>query len=191
MNIFTFHNVPLFYRLIDTFCGDIGVMWIKKASDPSVVSIFLPRRDVPTALFIEDIYPDAKEATHGSLEGLCDQIRNYMGGSNIDFSLSLLDLDLCYGFQRRVLLEARKIPRGKVIPYGKLAERINAPRAARAVGTALAKNPFSLVLPCHKVIRASGDIGNFGSGPEMKKTLLRFEGVKISEEGRIDKQFFW
>ena len=191
MNMFTFHDDPLFYRLVETSCGDVGVLWIKKGSDPSVVSIFLPRQSISTDTFIADIYPDADEKTHGNLEGLCDQIRRYMDGADVDLPLSLLDLDLCYDFQRRVLLKAKEIPRGKVIPYGKLAERIYAPRAARAVGTALAKNPFSLILPCHKVVRASGDIGNFGSGPEMKRTLLRLEGVEVSDEGRVGSSFFW
>lgn len=191
MNRYTFHDVTLFYQLIETSYGDVGVLWIKKGSVPSVVSIFLPRQDVSTAVFVEGLYPDAEEATHDNLEGLCDQIRRYIEGADVDFSLSFLNLDLCYDFQRRVLLKAKEIPRGKVIPYGKLAERIHAPRASRAVGTALAKNPFSLILPCHKVVRASGDIGNFGSGPEMKKTLLRLEGVEVSEEGKVDRRFFW
>jgi len=169
----------------------MGVLWMKKGAEPSVVSIFLPRKELSMAGFIENLYPDAGEHNHGNLEGLCDQIRRYMEGVDIDFSLAFLDLDLCYNFQKRVLLKAKEIPRGRVIPYGKLAERISASGAARAVGTALARNPFSLILPCHKVIRASGQIGNFGSGPAMKRALLRLEGVEVSEEGKIDRRFFW
>ena len=191
VNRFHFNDASLFYRLVETFCGDMGVLWMKKGAEPSVVSIFLPRKGLPMAGFIENLYPGAEDGAHRKLEGLCDQLRRYMEGVDIDFSLALLDMDLCYDFQKRVLLKAKKIPRGKVIPYGKLAEGINAPGAARAVGTALAKNPFSLILPCHKVVRASGQIGNFGSGPEMKRTLLRLEGVEVSEEGKIDRRFFW
>ncbi len=191
MNKFHFNDVSLFYQLVETPCGDMGVLWMKKGADPSVVSIFLPRKELPMAGFIENLYPDAKEGAHINLKGLCDQLRRYMEGVDLDFSPALLDMDLCYDFQKRVLLKAKEIPRGKVIPYGKLAERINAPGAARAVGTALAKNPFPIILPCHRVVRASGYIGNFGSGPEMKRTLLRLEGVEVSEKGKIDRRFFW
>ena len=191
MNRFAFHDLQLFYRLVKTHCGDVGVLWVNKGSEPSVVSIFLPRPDVSMDTFITDIYPGAAARDHRGMTGLCDRIGRYMAGEDIDLPVSLLDLDLCYEFQRRVLLKAREIPRGRVIPYGRLAQRIGAPRAARAVGTAMAKNPFPLVLPCHKVIRASGDVGNFGSGPIMKRTLLGIEGVDVSDEGRVDGRFFW
>lgn len=191
MNRFDFHDRVLFYRLAATSCGDVGVLWTARGIDPSVVSIFLPRPEGPTDAFITDIYPGVEERDHRGLTGLCDRLGRSMAGEDVELPVSLLDLDLCYDFQRRVLLKAKEIPRGMVIPYGRLAQRIGAPRAARAVGTALARNPFSLVLPCHRVVRASGDIGNFGGGPKMKETLLRIEGVEVSNEGRVDRRFFW
>jgi methylated-DNA-[protein]-cysteine S-methyltransferase len=192
MNKFTFDDsVALFYRLVEIPCGDVGILWTDGDSNPTVVSIILPRRNNSTALFINVLYPDAKEATHENLEELCDRINRYAKGEDVDFPLSLPDLDLCYDFQLRVLLKIKELPRGRVVSYGGLAEKIGAPRAARAVGTALAKNPFPLIFPCHRVVRASGYIGNFGSGPDMKKKLLRFEGVEVSDEGMIDRRFFW
>ena len=187
MDKFTFDGVALFYRLIETTCGDVGVLWTDGDSNPSVVGIVLPRQNIATALFVKTLYPDAKEATHENLEDLCDCIYRYTKGEDVDFPLSLLDLDLCYNFQLRVLLKLKEVPRGRVISYGRLAEKIHAPRAARAVGTAVAKNPFPLIFPCHRVVRASGHIGNFGSGPDMKKNLLRLEGVEVSDKRRIDR----
>jgi O-6-methylguanine DNA methyltransferase len=81
-------------------------------------------------------------------------------------------------FRRRVLLETCAIPPGETRSYAWLAERVGHPGAARAVGTALARNPLPLVVPCHRVVRADGRIGHYGcGGPAAKRALLAEEGV--------------
>ena len=75
------------------------------------------------------------------------------------------------GFQRKVLLETCRIPKGKTITYGELARRMGRAGAARAVGNALAKNPFPIVVPCHRVVAKDG-IGGYSGGVGMKKKLL-------------------
>jgi methylated-DNA-[protein]-cysteine S-methyltransferase len=99
-------------------------------------------------------------------------------------------MTLCYDFQKKVLLETRQIPRGKVISYGHLADRILAPGAARAVGSALARNPFPLIIPCHRVVKSTGYLGNFSGGSEMKKFLLQMEGVQSNTRGKIGPEKF-
>jgi len=80
-------------------------------------------------------------------------------------------------FQRAALQATAKIPRGQARSYGDIADRIGAPRAHRAVGTALARNPVPLLIPCHRVIRADGSLGNYGmGGTARKRALLRAEG---------------
>lgn len=80
-------------------------------------------------------------------------------------------------FQRAVLQETARIPRGSVRSYGWIAERIGRPRAARAVGTALARNPVPLLVPCHRVVRAGGALGSYGlGGASVKGRLLTAEG---------------
>ncbi len=80
-------------------------------------------------------------------------------------------------FDRRVLEETRRIRRGETRSYGQLAADIGLPRAARAVGTALGRNPIPLLIPCHRVIRSDGSAGEWGTGgTEMKQRLLRLEG---------------
>jgi len=81
-------------------------------------------------------------------------------------------------FQRKVLTTLRKrIGPGKTISYGELAEAVGHPGAARAVGTAMARNPVPIVVPCHRVLASGGGLGGYGGGLEMKEALLRLEGA--------------
>src|SRR6266699_3015012 len=83
-------------------------------------------------------------------------------------------------FEQAVLRKTREIRRGEVRPYGWVAREIGHPAAVRAVGTALANNPIPYFIPCHRVVRADGVIGNYGGGgPEAKKAILTLEGVRV------------
>ncbi len=83
-------------------------------------------------------------------------------------------------FERAVLLKALEIPRGEVRPYAWVAREIGRPKAVRAVGTALARNPIPLLIPCHRVVRSDGRLGQYSLiGPEAKRTVLAAEGVAI------------
>ncbi len=88
-------------------------------------------------------------------------------------------------FQRTVLTTLRRIVQpGMTISYGELAEAVGHPGAARAVGTAMANNPVPLILPCHRVLASGGALGGYGGGLDMKRALLRMEGVQLSTKGR-------
>jgi O-6-methylguanine DNA methyltransferase len=79
-----------------------------------------------------------------------------------------------------VLRKTLEIPRGQVRPYGWVAREIGHPAAVRAVGTALANNPIPYFIPCHRVVRTDGQIGNYGGGgPEAKRVILTLEGVRL------------
>ncbi|MEO7198083.1 MAG: methylated-DNA--[protein]-cysteine S-methyltransferase [Solirubrobacterales bacterium] len=89
-------------------------------------------------------------------------------------------------FQRQVLAKTMEIPYGEVRPYAWVANEIGHPRAQRAVGTALARNPIPFVIPCHRVVRSDGHIGNYGAGgPSAKRAVLRSEGVDPDELERL------
>ncbi|MEA3339092.1 MAG: MGMT family protein, partial [Chloroflexota bacterium] len=75
-------------------------------------------------------------------------------------------------------------PRGWVSTYGRIAKSLGNPRAARAVGNALARNPFPIIIPCHRTIRADGRLGGFRGGVEMKRALLEMEGVEVDDVGK-------
>ena len=87
------------------------------------------------------------------------------------------DLRGLSGFQQSVLEACATIPVGAIRPYGWIADELDKPGATRAVGTALAKNPIPILIPCHRVVKSDGSIGNYAFGPEMKRELLIREGA--------------
>lgn len=95
------------------------------------------------------------------------------------------DLSACSPFQRAVLTKTSEIPRGEVRSYGWIAREIGHDGAVRAVGTALGRNPIPVLIPCHRVVRTDGHIGNYGLGTPMKHELLRIEGVDVPELERL------
>jgi O-6-methylguanine DNA methyltransferase len=92
-----------------------------------------------------------------------------------------VDLSGITPFQRRVLEETRKVPRGQVSTYAEIARRIGNPKAVRAVGQALRRNPVPIVVPCHRVISSDGSLGGYGGEMSSKRKvqLLKLEGVSL------------
>ena len=90
-----------------------------------------------------------------------------------------VDLSSRSPFHQEVLRATARIPRGEVRTYGELAAGVGRPRAARAVGTAMARNPVPLLVPCHRVVPSSGGVGNYGCRPDLKAKLLANEGVAL------------
>jgi len=99
-----------------------------------------------------------------------------------------IDLGGLPEFERRVLTLLRRIPRGEVRPYSWLAREAGRPAAARAVGNSMARNPVPLLIPCHRVVKADGGIGNYAFGSEMKRELLRREGAPVDELERLARE---
>ena len=106
------------------------------------------------------------------------QLDEYFAGSRQRFDLTV-DIALLADFNRRVLRELARVPYGEVVTYGELAARSARPRAARAVGTVMNRNPIPIVLPCHRVIGANGKLVGYAGGLERKESLLRLEGAQL------------
>jgi methylated-DNA-[protein]-cysteine S-methyltransferase len=106
------------------------------------------------------------------------QLDEYFHGRRQRFDLPL-DIALLADFNRRVLRELARVAYGDVVTYGELAARAARPRAARAVGTVMNRNPLPIVLPCHRVIGANGKLVGYGGGLERKEALLRLEGALL------------
>lgn len=92
-------------------------------------------------------------------------------------------------FAEKIYAALRRVPRGRVTTYAALAKAVGKPRAVRAVGNALNKNPYAPKVPCHRVVRSDGALGGFASGPAKKAGMLRSEGVEI-KKGKIDLRRF-
>src|SRR5215831_8128502 len=102
------------------------------------------------------------------------ELGEYLNGQRAFFSVPV-DLSAAPAFQRQVLEVARDIPFGEVRPYAWVAERIGRPRAVRAVGTALGRNPVPLIVPCHRVLRTDGSLGGYLFGIDVKRRLFELE----------------
>lgn len=168
------------YARFDSVIGPLVVAW--NGRGVSMVDVAL---DVETF-----------EARHRALTGratfasaqvpsaLAQAIERRVGGDR----RARIDLDLRghTTFEQDVWRKALEIPRGEVRPYGWVAAEIGRPRAVRAVGTALGRNPVPLIVPCHRVVRTDGTIGQYSlGGPANKRTILRSEGLDPDELERL------
>jgi methylated-DNA-[protein]-cysteine S-methyltransferase len=104
----------------------------------------------------------------------CKELHAYFNGQLRSFS-SPCDLSGLSPFTRAVLRMATKIPYGEVRSYQWVAQRLRKPKAARAVGNALARNPIPVIIPCHRVVRSDGSLGGYALGLEWKRRLLELE----------------
>ena len=113
-----------------------------------------------------------------ALDDVRRELDEYFEGRRHTFDLPL-DLRAAPEFHRRVLAELARVEYGHTTTYGALAARVGAPKAARAVGTVMNRNPIPIVLPCHRVVGASGSLTGYGGGLERKEWLLRLEGALL------------
>lgn len=125
--------------------------------------------DLQSGLFIKPL------GTHPMVKDLAHELHDYLRGRCERFSDYPLVWNGITGFEKRVLLGLGDIPYGRTTSYGEIAGRIGSPRAARAVGQALKRNPWPILIPCHRVIGKQGGLRGFSSGRGWKRILLRIE----------------
>jgi O-6-methylguanine DNA methyltransferase len=122
-------------------------------------------------------------------DGIRDAIERALAGDAAAASSPPVDYSLVESaFQRRALTRLRQVPAGGVVTYQALAAAIGAPSGQRAVGHAMATNPLPIFIPCHRVIRSDGTIGNYGGGVERKLQLLRAEGFRVEKGNRVPSE---
>jgi AraC family transcriptional regulator of adaptative response/methylated-DNA-[protein]-cysteine methyltransferase len=128
---------------------------------------------------LRDRFPDAQLRDGGSnARQAVKSIRSYLlGGADPRVKVVVPE----EGFQARVWREIRKIPRGEVRSYARIAKALRRPGAARAVGQACGANPLPLVIPCHRVVASDGGIGGFSGSLTIKRRLLELEGFRFRE----------
>ena len=172
----------LAFVLFDTCLG-----WMGMVSSPSGLrKVILPQKSREAVLYQIMNYGCAAGEQSPALFGdLPYRLRRYLEGEPVDFP-DKLDLVEATRFQRNVWQVVRAIPYGETRSYGRVANKLGLPKAARGVGQALARNPLPIVIPCHRVISSNGSLGGFGGGVEIKEFLLRLEqapSIKVPAKG--------
>jgi methylated-DNA-[protein]-cysteine S-methyltransferase len=163
---------------------------VKTIVDSPVGPLTLVGQDgVLTGLYMDEQRHRPAEQTFGHVDAepfrdVIEQLAAYFAGD-----LKTFDLPLALRgtpFQRTVWAALREIPYGETVSYGELANHIGRPGAARAVGLANGKNPIGIIVPCHRVVGAGGDLTGYGGGIERKQHLLAFERAGVRAEGMLD-----
>jgi methylated-DNA-[protein]-cysteine S-methyltransferase len=163
------------YRILPSPVGDLlvattatGLVRVGFAPGPERVDALLDE-------LAREVSPNVVAAAR-RLDPVARQFDDWFAGRRRRFDLDL-DLRLVSGFRRRVVAALPTIPWGTTATYAQVATRVGSPRAVRAVGTACARNPLPVVVPCHRVVRSDGTLGGYAGGPDAKRTLLGLEGV--------------
>lgn len=169
------------FALFDTALGCCAIAW----SEAGVAGVQLPEADAAQTRrraerrFGADAEADPPPAVRQAIAGIVA----LLGGEPIDLSGVVLDVEEVAAFDRRVYDAARRIPPGRTATYGAIAAGLGDASLARAVGQALGRNPFAIVVPCHRVLAAGGAIGGFSAagGAVTKRRLLLIEGARAGE----------
>ena len=158
--------------LVDTL---LGPMLAGATDDGVCLAEFADRRMLPTQLetLRRRLQRPIVAGSHPHLDRLRTQLTEYFAGERRDFDLQLVAPGSA--FQQRTWAELRALDAGATVSYEELAERVGRPRAQRAVGTANGANRIAVVIPCHRVVRKSGETGNYGGGRWRKEWLLAHE----------------
>lgn len=159
------------YTVVDSPVGALLVA----ATERGLVRIAYPSQDHDEVVdeLARAISPRVLRAPR-RLAGAVRELDDYFAGGRSAFDLPL-DLRLTRGFRRLVQEHLPDIGYGQTRTYGEMAAAVGNPRAVRAVGTACATNPLPIVLPCHRVVRAGGDLGGYVGGADAKRALLALE----------------
>ncbi|HLK26239.1 MAG TPA: methylated-DNA--[protein]-cysteine S-methyltransferase [Caulobacteraceae bacterium] len=170
------------YTIFSTPIGACAVAWGARA----LTAVQLPEgSELAARARLYRRFPNASEskAPPPFVRDAIDGIRALLDGEQRDLSHVPIDEEGLSAFQRRVTGVARAIPPGQTMTYGEIAQRLGEPNAAREVGDAMGRNPFPIVVPCHRVLAAGGKLGGFSArgGAATKLRLLEIEGAEIGE----------
>jgi methylated-DNA-[protein]-cysteine S-methyltransferase len=169
------------YALFETPVGSCAIAWNARG----IMGVQLPERShSATRARLMRRFPEARETTPpANIQPAIDGIRAVLHGDKCDLSAAALDMDGVPEFHQQVYAVARTIPAGATLSYGDIATRVGDTSAAREVGEAMGRNPFPIIVPCHRVLAAGGKLGGFSAagGVTTKLRLLQIEGAQIGE----------
>jgi len=185
-------TIQSFYYLRNTPFGAIAVVWSVYQEQPKILRVLLSNSSDSAEQLVKILFPHSISSSCAELDVIADRILAFLTGDDIRFSLDIARLDRCSNFQQQVLRVEHGIPRGQVSTYQRIARYLGMNNSARAVGTALANNPFPIIIPCHRAIRSDETLGGYQGGLEMKRALLEMEGVSFGDNGSVaTRNFFY
>ena len=180
-----------YYLITPSAFGTFAIVWRELRKNSKVYRIILSNRQTSALKLVQNSFPTACQSSNPIILHFAKLIQGFLSGKVVEFELKLLALETCSEFQRRVLLAEYGIPRGWVSTYGRIGKQIGVNHGARAVGSALAGNPFPIAIHCHRAIRSDYKLGGYQGGVEMKGILLKNEGFKISKSGKVITDRFY
>lgn len=168
--------------LFDTAIGPCGIAWGSRG----ITGVLLPETDQGATLArLRRRFPASRlTMPPAPVAAVIADITRLLGGTPTDLLDAALDLEGIPLFERQVYAVTRTIAPGRTLTYGEIAERVGQPDAARAVGKALGRNPFPIIVPCHRVLAANGKLGGFSApgGGNTKQRMLEIEQAKRGDE---------
>ena len=178
--------------LVSSAFGPVAIVWHVYGGDPKILRVFLSKPGEPARQAVRRWFPAAGMASCSQVSEVARQMEAFLAGDDVGFSLDTIRLNLCPDFQQKVLRAEHGIPRGRVSTYKRIAAHLGSPTGARAVGNALAGNPFPIIIPCHRAVRSDMSLGGYQGGLSMKRRLLEMEGITFDDTGRIaTKKLFY
>ena len=176
---------PFSHMLVPSAFGTLLLLWRDTPEGPRITRVLLPRDGNATEEMLCVLREGGPARSRPETKAWAGRITRFLEGEDVTFPLDVLALETCSEFQQRVLRAEHAIPRGFVSAYGRIATHLGVPGAARAVGSALAGNPFPILVPCHRAIRSNMELGGYQGGINMKRALLELEGLEVSPEGKV------
>ena len=169
---------PEGFEFFDTAIGRCAIAW----GPIGIIGLRLPERnDGAMRARLRKLHPGMQEMTAPhEVQAVVVDIQRLLTGQTRDLSTVSLDMSRVLEFDRQVYIETRSIPPGETLTYGDIATRLGDVGLSRAVGQALGRNPFAIIVPCHRVVAAAGKSGGFSAvgGVETKRRLLEIEGAR-------------
>ncbi len=181
-----------FYATFSSPFDSFTIVWHRTGSELKIQHIYLSDPKLNSEAKTLESFKQIKLESSSSITSLGEKIQRFLKGENVQFDLELLDFNRCLEIQKRVLLAEYRIPRGYISTYKRIANHIGINNGARVVGNALAKNPFPIVIPCHRAIKTNREVGGYQGGINMKRVLLEMEGIEFSIKGKVitDKIYY-
>ncbi|MHA2062213.1 MAG: methylated-DNA--[protein]-cysteine S-methyltransferase [Candidatus Sifarchaeia archaeon] len=184
--------MQLLQTSIPTPFDNISIVWLETQSGVLIQRIFLSDSKSSSESKVKASFQQIETGSSPLITELTEKILIFLDGKEVDFDLNIVDFNRCYATQKRVILAEYEIPQGWVSTYKRIADHLDISNGARAVGSALARNPFPIIIPCHRAIKTDGGLGGYQGGVKMKRDLLEMEGVKFSKKGNVimDKVYY-